>query len=122
MQAEIPAVYRSADGTDQNDKLLIAAGQDEEAVHLMKLQRLGEMQMEKENMFRKESYNRISSPDDVKDYIHVIRPPVWILLVTVLLLTAAGIIWAFTATVNVNITSEGKNIVESVKPISFLLP
>lgn len=76
--------------------------------------------MENNELFRKKTLDRISSPDEVKDYIHVVRPGVWILLIVLLLLIAAGIIWAFTAKIDVQTAVNGQNAVSSVTPISFL--
>ena len=46
------------------------------------------------SLFRKESLDRVSSPDQLDDYIRVSNPGVWMVLVTILLLLVAGIVWA----------------------------
>lgn len=46
------------------------------------------------SLFRKESLERVSSPDQLDDYIRVSNPGVWMVLVTIVLLLVAGIVWA----------------------------
>ena len=58
-------------------------------------------------LFRKESRERISSPDDLSDYIRVISPGVWALIAAVTLLIAASLIWSFTAKIPMIITTNG---------------
>ena len=41
---------------------------------------------EKPSLFRKEAMNRITSPDQLNDYLRVTRPSVWVVLVAVILL------------------------------------
>lgn len=45
-------------------------------------------------LFRKESLERVSSPDQLDDYIRVSNPGVWMVLATIVLLLVAGIVWA----------------------------
>lgn len=42
---------------------------------------------------------RISSPDDLNDYLHVTSPKIWMLLVAVVLVIAGLLIWSAQATV-----------------------
>lgn len=67
--------------------------------------------VEKQNIFRKTSLDRISSPERLNDYIKVSNPSVWIVLAAVAILLAAAVFWGFTA----EITPEG------LRPIDFLL-
>lgn len=54
--------------------------------------------MEKSNIFRKQSLDRVRSPEQLNDYLHVTSPAIWVVLVTVLLLIGALFVWsAFTA-------------------------
>jgi hypothetical protein len=64
----------------------------------------------KKEIFRKNTLERISSPDKLNDYIRISRPSIWIVLFAILILVAVGIFWAFTA----EITSDG------LRPIDFL--
>lgn len=45
------------------------------------------------NIFRKKSLERISSPEQINDYIRVANPPVWMLLGALLLLLAGVCVW-----------------------------
>lgn len=45
-------------------------------------------------IFRKKSLERIQSPDQLDDYIHVASPGVWMVLAAVVLLLAGGAAWA----------------------------
>ncbi len=46
-----------------------------------------------QNIFRKKSFERISSPEQLNDYIRVASPPVWMLLGAVLLLLIGFCVW-----------------------------
>lgn len=52
-------------------------------------------QMEKkQQLFRQTSLDRVSSPEQLNDYIRVVNPGVWITLCAVLILLAALIVWS----------------------------
>lgn len=64
---------------------------------------------------------KISSPEQVDDYIRVTTPGMWLLVSAILVLLAAGIIWAYAVKLEMNSTkSDGTVSTEYVKPISFL--
>lgn len=46
------------------------------------------------SLFRRESLDRIESPEKLDDYIRVSNPAVWMLLAVIVLLLAAAIVWA----------------------------
>lgn len=50
----------------------------------------------KDSIFRKKSLERISSPDEIDDYMRVTRPSLWLVLMTIVLLLIAAIIWSIT--------------------------
>lgn len=50
----------------------------------------------KDTIFRKKSLDRISSPEEIDDYMKVTSPSMWLVLVTIVLLLAAAIIWSIT--------------------------
>lgn len=50
-------------------------------------------------IFRQKSIERISSPEQMEDYLHVTNPSVWALLAAVLLLLAGLIVWSSAASV-----------------------
>lgn len=54
------------------------------------------------SLFRKKSLERISSPEQLNDYIKVSSPSVWLIISAMIIIAVAFSIWAF----NGNITSE----------------
>ena len=56
-----------------------------------------------ESIFRKESLDHVSSPEQLYDYIRVSNPPMWVALAAILLLLVAGIFWAATAAIPTNL-------------------
>ena len=49
--------------------------------------------MEKQ-LFRKESIERVSSPEQLSDYLRVTSPAVWVVLAAVILLLASLFVWS----------------------------
>lgn len=47
----------------------------------------------KKQLFRKISLDRVNSPEQLNDYIHVTRPSVWLILGAVTLLLLGVVIW-----------------------------
>ena len=47
--------------------------------------------------FRKKSMDRISSPDEMRDYLRVTSPRLWMLLGTIILLLAGFVFYAATS-------------------------
>lgn len=45
------------------------------------------------NLFRKKSIERISSPEQLNDYIRVSTPSVWLVLITIVVLLAGVCVW-----------------------------
>lgn len=52
------------------------------------------------NLFREKSLKRISSPEQLNDYIRVSNPSVWLLLIAVLLLLAGVCVWGITGSLD----------------------
>ena len=49
-------------------------------------------------IFREMSLERLSSPEELNDYLHVTNPAIWVVLVAVILLLSGLLIWSnFTA-------------------------
>lgn len=59
------------------------------------------------SIFRKESIDRISSPDQLDEYIRVQNPGVWAVLITLVALLGAGLIWACTAKLETTVSAFG---------------
>lgn len=47
----------------------------------------------KQDLFRKESLDQLSSPDQLTDYIRVSTPATWVLLTAIILLLAGTCVW-----------------------------
>ncbi|WP_029321547.1 hypothetical protein [Butyrivibrio sp. AE3004] len=47
-----------------------------------------------DNIFRKKSIDRISSPEALNDYLHVTTPAIWVILMVVVVMLAVFFIWA----------------------------
>ena len=71
-----------------------------------------------DELFREKSVERISSPEDLDDYIRVTTPSVWIVLAAILILLIGMLAWSVFGTVEVPV---GNGSVESVHPISFVI-
>lgn len=48
---------------------------------------------QKQSIFRKKSLERISSPEELDDYLMVTGPGVWLPLIAVIMLLIGGIVW-----------------------------
>lgn len=65
--------------------------------------------------------SRISSPEQVDDYIRVTTPGMWLLVTAILVLLAALIIWGFTAKLEMETRSpDGQVTTQTVTPVSFV--
>ena len=73
--------------------------------------------MMKNSIFRKKSMDRVSSPEQLNDYIRVTSPGVWLFLIALILLLTRFIIWAAFGRLDV-VTADGS--VQSVAPITFV--
>ena len=51
------------------------------------------------SIFREKSVERVSSPEQLNDYIRVTTPPVWLMLIAVILLLAGMVAWSVFGTV-----------------------
>ena len=50
-----------------------------------------------DSLFREKAMEKISSPENLDDYIHVTRPSVWLMLAAVILILFGLLIWSTTA-------------------------
>lgn len=72
-------------------------------------------------IFREKSLKRISSPEQLNDYIHMVKPSVWILLGAIVVLLVGAIVWSVfgymdsTATVAAFAYEEDDSVVLYVK-------
>ena len=52
------------------------------------------MSENKEQLFRKKTLDRISSPEQLTDYLHVTNPGIWITLAAVIILLGGLFVWS----------------------------
>ena len=60
------------------------------------------------NIFRKKSLEKVSSPEQLNDYLHVTTPAVWAVLAAVLILLAGFLFWSYTTTIESYIQGEAE--------------
>lgn len=58
---------------------------------------------EKKNIFRKETLDRISSPEQLTEYLRVTNPGIWAVLATVILLLAGILMWSAIGTLETTV-------------------
>jgi len=63
--------------------------------------------MEQSSIFRQKSLDRISSPEQLNDYLRVTNPTVWVVLAAVILLLVGVIVWGSAATLESFATGTG---------------
>jgi hypothetical protein len=68
-------------------------------------------------LFRKKSLERISSPEQLDDYIKVTSIPVWIILLGIVVLLAGMLVWGTFGTVE---TVNADGTTKTVHPITFV--
>ena len=67
------------------------------------VQNESEKQQESSSVFRRKSLDRISSPEQLNDYIRVASPRMWIVLLAVVVLLAGGLVWSAFGNINSNV-------------------
>lgn len=77
----------------------------------------GKARQERTSIFRAKSLDRISSPEEIDEYMKVTSPSMWLVLGTVFLLLAAALLWSVTGRIE---TTENGRITE-IAPITFLI-
>jgi hypothetical protein len=63
--------------------------------------------MKKSTLFRKSSIDKVSSPEQLNDYIRVSNPSVFLILGATLILLIAGVVWGFTGSLPSSISVVG---------------
>ena len=53
-----------------------------------------------DSLFREKTIEKISSPEDLSEYVHVTRPSVWLMLVAVILMLAGMLVWSSFASID----------------------
>lgn len=73
------------------------------------------------SIFRQKSLDRISSPEEIDNYIRVTRPSLWLALGVIILLLAALILWSVTARIEATMVVDGQTVTKQIAPVSFLI-
>ena len=73
--------------------------------------------MAEKSIFRDKSLERISTPEQLNDYIKVTKPSIWVVLIATILLIAGALVWAIFGKIEVNT----ENGTRTVAPISYLI-
>jgi len=56
------------------------------------------MEEKSKSVFREKTLERISSPEQLNDYLHVTNPGIWAVLTAVIILLAGAFVWSCTGT------------------------
>lgn len=76
-----------------------------------------EARQKKSSIFREKSLERVSSPEEIDDYMKVTSPGMWLVLGVVLSLLAAALFWSVTGRIE---TVENGQVTE-LAPITLLV-
>ena len=70
-----------------------------------------------QNLFRKKSIDRISSPEQLNDYLRVTSPSIWVILIAVIVLLAGLLLWSSVTAIESYVEGSGevKNGVMTVR-------
>lgn len=58
-------------------------------------------------LFRQNSLDRVSSPEQLNDYIKVSNPSIWIVLIALFILLAGVFVWGVTGSLPTSVTASG---------------
>ncbi|HEX6506856.1 MAG TPA: hypothetical protein VF221_04415 [Chloroflexota bacterium] len=74
-------------------------------------------------MFRQKVLDRLSSPEELDQLMHITNPRLWLALVGVLALLVAGVLWTVFTTVSTTVSAQGALVrgttQASVQPVVF---
>ena len=77
----------------------------------------GKEDNKKESIFRQKSIDRISSPEQLHDYIKVSSPGAWLVLVAIIIFLVGALVWAVNGSITIN-TDTGSKV---IAPIELLM-
>ena len=69
-------------------------------------------------IFRKKSMERLSSPEQLNDYLRVTTPSVWIVLAAVILMLISIFVWSFFTSVKSYFTGNG-SVEDGIMTVTF---
>lgn len=70
------------------------------------------------DLFRKESLNNISSPEQLNDYIKVSNPSIWLILISICILLISFLVWCFVG--NIPTTIDANAVIINNQIICYL--
>ena len=70
------------------------------------------------NIFRRKSIDRVSSPEQLNDYIRVTTPPVWLVLLAIILLLAGMVAWSVFGTAEVRAADGSTKVIHPITLIT----
>ncbi len=73
--------------------------------------------MKEKLIFREKSLEKVTSPEQLNDYIKVTRPSVWLIFFATIILIVGTLVWTVFGKIQVN-TETG---VKEVAPISYII-
>jgi len=71
-----------------------------------------------QKLYREKSLERISSPEQLNDYLRVTSPSVWIILAAIVILLAGLLVWSSVATIESYVSGTGE-VKDGVMTIRF---
>lgn len=84
-----------------------------EGQNILRIKKYMERKMDN-SIFRKKSIERISSPEQLGDYIRVSNPSVWIILGAIIVLLAGACVWGIFGTIETRVSAPVVSDGESV--------
>lgn len=70
------------------------------------------------SIFRKKSLDKVSSPEQLNDYIRVTNPSVWLVLLAIILLLVGMLAWSILGTVE-GVDADG--VARAIHPITLVI-
>lgn len=71
-----------------------------------------------DNIFREKSLKKISSPEDLNEYVKVANPGIWVLLISVIILLIGFIAWGYFGRIDSTVNSYA--VVSGHKAITYI--
>ena len=63
-----------------------------------------------DQLFRKKSVDKVSSPEQLNEYIRVANPGVWMVLAAIVILLAGVVVWGFIGHLDTTLSAEEREI------------
>lgn len=72
------------------------------------------------SIFREKSIDRISSPEELDDYMKVTSPALWMIFATIILILIAVLVWSVTGRIEENLVVGNQIVTEEIAPVELL--